>query len=315
MQFKPNGNRFLWDFWFLDDSSPEKLELFYLTAPFDEEPETRHMNANIARASRDKNGQWIDHGIVFSPSPNDNAWDNQATWTGSALKLKKPLFAYSYLMPYTGINKKEKAAMQRISFALSHDGLNWVRDERMPVLEANPQYHKMHNANWHNETAFRDPYIMELADGCYVIYVTTERKDAPQSHCGSISAYVSKDFIHWELQEEPVTTILPFAQMEVPTPFYWQGQYYMIFSCVKKLVASNDMGIPQFSGAFYLVSDNPLKGFAYGGLLIGHDQDMPLYYTPKIVNNNGQLEMYAWRGYDKNNQFGGYLDGPFKVKL
>lgn len=315
MQFKPEGNRFLWDFWLLEYHNPEMLELFYLTAPFNDDPETRHYQANIARATRKKDGSWIDHGIVFSPSDNQEAWDNQATWTGSALKLKQPLFGYQYIMPYTGVNKKEKAGMQRISFALSHDGLKWVRDERMQVLEPDPNYHRMYNKTWSNETAFRDPYLLQLDDGSYALYLTTERKDMPEECCGSVSVYTSNDLLHWKLQEQPATTKLPFGQMEVPTPFFWKGSWYMIINCVQAKVADNDMGIPKYSGAFCLISDNPLEGFRYHNVLLGHDQALPRYYTPKIVNNNGNLELYAWKGYDEHSKFGGYLDGPFNVQL
>ncbi len=314
MQFKPEGNRFLWDFWFLEYENPAVLELFYLTAPYDDNPETRHFNANIARATRQKDGSWLDHGIVFSPSSDPNAWDNQATWTGSSLKLKQSLFGYQYIMPYTGVNKDEKAGMQRIGFALSHDGLNWQRDERMPVLEADPECHRLYNSTWNNETAFRDPYLLQLEDGRFALYITTERKDMPEACCGCVSVYISDDLLNWVLQAQPATAKLPFGQMEVPTPFFWDGKWYMIINCVQEKIADNDMGIPKYSGAFCLVSDNPLAGFTYHHMLLGHDQKQPRYYTPKIINNNGKLEIYAWKGYDEGGKFGGYLDGPFDAK-
>ncbi len=314
MEFKPDGQRFLWDFWFLNYENPKTLELFYLTAPHDSNPETRHMRANIARATRNEDGTWSDHGIAFSPSKEEDAWDNQATWTGSCLKLKTPLFGYEYIMPYTGVNTTEKAAMQRVGFALSNDTINWVRDSRLPVLQANPKHHRIYNKNWSGETAFRDPYLVQLHDGRYAFYVTTERKDMPEECCGAISVYLSDDLLNWQLQEEPVTKKLPFGQMEVPTLLAWQGKYYLIFSCMKSLIATNDMGIPKLTGAFYLVSDNPLSGFDYGGILIGDDQELPKHYTPKIVIDGEQLLMYAWRGYDESG-FGGYLDGPFPVEL
>lgn len=315
MQFKPNDHRFLWDFWLMDYDNPQKLELFYLTAAYDHNPETRHFNAHIARATRSKKGQWIDHGIVFSPSSDQGAWDNQATWTGSTLKLKQPLFGYHYIMAYTGVNKDEKASMQRIGFALSYDALHWVRDSRMPMLEPEPKHHRMYNKTWNNETAFRDPYLLQLKDGRWAMYVTTERKDMAEDCCGSVSVYISDDLLHWKLCKQPATTKLPFGQMEVPTPFFWKGQWYMIINCLQEKVADNDLGIPHYSGAFCLVSDNPIEGFTYHSILFGHDQKLPRYYTPKIVNNNGKLEMYAWKGYDKGGKFGGYLDGPFDIQL
>jgi beta-fructofuranosidase len=107
-------DKWIWDFWLV--RAGDEQHIFYLQAPrVLGEPALRHRNASIGHAvSRDLRS-WRVLPDALHPGP-DGAWDDLATWTGSAIAHDG-----RWYMLYTGINRAERGLVQRIGLAASED--------------------------------------------------------------------------------------------------------------------------------------------------------------------------------------------------
>ncbi len=119
-----------WDFWIARDGAD--YHLFFLKAPKSlGDPNLRHEAARVGHAVGTNLRDWSVLPDALGPA-HEGAWDDLATWTGSVLHADG-----RWHMFYTGINRRERAAHQRIGVATSSDLTTWTKNPE-PVLTLTP---------------------------------------------------------------------------------------------------------------------------------------------------------------------------------
>ncbi|HVU58636.1 MAG TPA: family 43 glycosylhydrolase [Puia sp.] len=127
---------------------------------------------------------------------------------------------------------------EQLSYAISNDGIHFVKQHPNPFYTSAPGYSKRN---------FRDPKVIIDEDGTFHLFVASDRTDAPTAENGALVHLLSKDLKQWT-----VTTPLIYGQSDVPEcpdHFLWKGWYYLIFG--------------QGGNTFYLKSRHPYGAWEY----------------------------------------------------
>ncbi|WLR51442.1 hypothetical protein LC040_00620 [Bacillus tianshenii] len=256
--YKPKG-KFLWDFWVYEEDG--EYHLFYLQAPLDPDPHSRHRNASIGHAVSTDLFEWKEIGTALTADNDEAAWDSVSTWTGCTLKKGD-----TYYMFYTARSKKDVADdgyvghTQRIGVALSKDLYHWEKYEGNPVITADERYYEKQLQAYNKHEGWRDPDIVfDEKTGYYYMFVTARDKTGDPRERGCIGRARSKDLLNWEALPPAASPHL-FTDMEVPSLHYRNGKWYMLFAVkeewyseeYKQQIAPKK---PQ-TGEIYFVSDS-----------------------------------------------------------
>ena len=218
-------DHWVWDSWLVEDGA--YYHLFFLRASRAlHDPLRRHRRASVGHAvSSDlRNWQLLPDALVHADSP---AWDDLATWTGSA--VQDP--AGGWRLFYTGLSHAEHGLVQRIGVAVSDDLLIWRRVSDKPLLEADSRwYEKLDRVGWLEE-AWRDPFVFADpdGDGWHMLITARVPHDGPTAR-GVIGHARSADLVGWEIQP-PLSEPAGFGQLEVPQVAMVDGQPLLVFSC------------------------------------------------------------------------------------
>lgn len=222
MSFKL-ADHWVWDHWIFNDR--DSLHLFYLRAPRALlDPERRHRRAAIGHAISKDGRSWrqLPDALVHSDRP---AFDDMATWTGSAIRHPDGHIR----LFYTGCSHGEDGQLQRIGWADSRDGIVFERMTQTP-LEPDPRwYETLDNYEWH-DVAWRDPYVFHHPeDGRWHMLITARAKDGDPRYRGVVGHAVSDDLDSWEILP-PLSSPGHFGQMEVLQQHTIEGQNHLVFS-------------------------------------------------------------------------------------
>ncbi|NNG03925.1 MAG: glycosyl hydrolase family 32 [Inquilinus sp.] len=302
-------DHFLWDFWTIRAGT--ETHLFYLRAPRDlPDPEMRHARARVGHAvSRDLR-EWQDLGLALEPGPS-GAWDDRAIWTGSV----EPVPAAEgggYAMLYTGCCHREDGKVQRIGLARSDDLTIWRKHPANPLIEADRRWYLGPNPLHHGETAWRDPCLVrDPAGGGWLAYITAQAREAEPRGSGAIALARSADLVTWRIGP-PVACPGWAFQMEIPQLWRHGNRYFLIFNATGEWIAPQ-APVAARHGAFYLISDRPDGGFAFGGVLLAGTGGE--YGLKLVVDADGQPMALAWLGYQPYGSFAGALSDPLPVRI
>jgi beta-fructofuranosidase len=304
-------DKWIWDFWLV--RAGDEQHIFYLQAPrVLGEPALRHRNASIGHAvSRDLRS-WRVLPDALHPGP-DGAWDDLATWTGSAIAHDG-----RWYMLYTGINRAERGLVQRIGLAASEDLVSWEKHPANPILRADPRWYEvLDETRWRDES-WRDPWVFhDPEDGSFHALITARSPDGPADGAGVVGHVLSRDLVEWEILP-PLTPSGEFAQVEAPQLVRLNGRYEILVSCLAEDHSHNRrarLGRRGETGTFVFAADDLLGPYTSADDPVA-EPDGPLgtLYAGKLVEVvPGDWRFMAFRG-DGDRNFYGELTDPLPLR-
>ena len=200
------ADHWMWDHWIARRA--DQYHLFFLRASKAlHNPDRRHWRASIGHAVSSDARNWtlLPDALVHSDGP---AFDDQATWTGSAVVKDDGTIR----LFYTGISRREGGMVQRVGWADSQDGVTFTRACAEPV-EADGRWYEKWNPSYPWDEPWRAPYVFQH-EGRWHMLVTARRAGVDRLHAGVIGHAVSDDLDHWEVLE-PLTEPSQFGQRSV----------------------------------------------------------------------------------------------------
>lgn len=236
-----------WDFWIARDGGT--YHLFFLKAPKSlGDPEQRHWHARVGHAVSSDLRRWDVLPDALGPG-EEGAWDDKATWTGSALHAEG-----RWHMFYTGINQREGGAHQRIGLATSEDLVEWTKADE-PVLVLDTAHYEGGVEGW-PFVDWRDPWVYRsAAHDEYRMLFTARAPGGEVDERGVIGQARSTDLRTWETLE-PIVAPQEFAHLEVPQLFEAEGRWYLSYSVYAHAhSASRQETVPAQTGTHYFVAD------------------------------------------------------------
>lgn len=217
------ADHWVWDSWTVLDGTDHHL--FFLRASRAlVDPDRRHLRASIghARSADLRSWELLPDALVPADAP---AWDDLATWTGSAVQGHDGVWR----LFYTGVNRAEDGLVQRIGVATSTDLITWERSSE-PVVTADPRWYETLDPEWHDE-AWRDPWVLADPDGNgWHMLVTARVPDGQPAGRGVVGHATSPDLVHWEVRP-PLSAPAGFGQMEVMQVAVVDGLPVLVFCC------------------------------------------------------------------------------------
>ena len=311
MSLKIDG-KWVWDFWFAQEGAT--THLFYLQAPNNlAEERMRHWHTSIGHARSQDLINWTVVQDALAPSPPESgAWDDFATWTGSIIAHEGVWYMF-----YTGSKRSEKGLIQRIGLATSDDLYNWTKDERSPLLTADPRWYEQLDAGlWHDQ-AWRDPCVFRCS-GRFHAYITARGLEGEPSGRGVIGHAVSDDLINWECLP-PVAHPGEFGHLEVPQLVQIEDRWYLFF-CVGYRQFSEKRrarrGTAHVIGTHYLASSDPLGPFTMIDNEFLLADEIGSHYAGKALcdPHRGWLLMTS-RAWSRDGGFTGQIADPIPLTI
>ncbi|WP_129337855.1 glycosyl hydrolase family 32 [Cellulomonas endophytica] len=218
------ADHWVWDSWTAFDGTHHHL--FFLRASRAlQDPDRRHLRASVGHARSTDLRSWELLPDALVPADPD-AWDDQATWTGSVVRADDG----SWRMFYTGVSRADRGLVQRVGVARSDDLVTWHRDPG-PVTAADPRlYETLDQGDWFDE-AWRDPWVLRDPDGDgWHMLVTARVRTGDPAGRSVVGHAVSADLERWEVRP-PLTAPAGFGQVEVPQVAVVDGLPVLVFSC------------------------------------------------------------------------------------
>jgi len=163
----------------------------------------------------------------------DEAWE-KSICTGSVAYHAGKFYAFYATRLIDSVGKVN----EQLSYAISNDGIHFVKQHPNPFYTSAPGYSKRN---------FRDPKVIVDEDGTFHLFVASDQMDAPTVENGALVHLLSKDLKQWT-----VSTPLIYGQSDVPECpdyFLWKGWYYLIYG--------------QAGNTFYLKSRKPYGPWEY----------------------------------------------------
>lgn len=225
------ADHWVWDSWVLDTG--EAYHLFFLRASRALlDPDRRHLRASVGHAVSTDLHTWtlLPDALVHADAP---AWDDLATWTGSAV-LDDTGRCWLF---YTGLGHGDRGLVQRVGAAVSDDLVSFERVGTGPLVEADRRWYETLDTidpaepgAWPDET-WRDPHVLRDPDGDgWHMLVTARAATGPSGGRGVIGHARSHDLRTWEVQP-PLTEPSGFPWLEVPQSAVLDGSPVLVFSC------------------------------------------------------------------------------------
>lgn len=311
-------DKWIWDFWLAQDDG--EYHIFYLQADRAlRDQHLRHWNVSIGHAKSTDLKDWIVLPDALRPSPPNKhypeiPWDNYTTWTGSVLKHDDLWYMF-----YTGTNHGEKGLVQRIGLATSQDLMTWAKHPDNPLIEADPRWYELFDADlWHDQ-AWRDPFVTyDNEEHIFHAFITGRVNYGEVSGRGVIAHATSPNLVDWTVHE-PVTAPGEFGHMEVPQIVVINETYYLLFSCpgdMNSRARTQRLDGNTITGTYYLKADS-LTGpydFRTEQRLAG-DSHGSLFSGKLVQDPDDQWVFLAFRNNDENGNFVGELIDPLPVTV
>lgn len=304
-------DKWVWDFWLAKDGSD--YHLFYLQAPRSiGDAELRHWNVSIGHAASQNLRDWEILPDAIKPSIASDTWDNYTTWTGSVIQ-----HAGLWYLFYTGCCREEGGLIQRIGLATSMDLINWQKHPDNPLLEPDPRWYELLNLDAWHEQAWRDPWVFQPpGSDKFHAFLTARTNSGPEDGRGVIAHARSADLIHWEVLP-PVSESGEYGHLEVPQMVEINEYYYLLFSVTGDVFSkkrSKINAIPQLTGTYYLVADQPLGPFRFATQGTLFADKIGSTYAGKLVHHSSGKWLFLYtRMYAPAGEFLGEIGDPVEL--
>ena len=298
-------DHWIWDCWLLDDG--KEFHIFFLRASKAlHDPDRRHLRASVGHAKSTDltNWQLLPDALVVSDAP---AWDDLATWTGSAIHNPKDGLYYIF---YTGVHREKNGLVQQVGFATSTDLITWEKNPSNPVTYAIPEFYDG-QFNGHDDTNWRDPFIFfDDRDNKWHMLVTADVKNGGLKTRGTVAHAISDDLKTWHTLA-PLHGESGFGQVEVTQVEKIEDKYVLIF-CIGAQHLSEVK--PGFQTGTYSVPADSLTGpfhFDKADII-----DVDGIYAGRIIQNrNGEWVLLGFINGQTKEEFEGKICDPIPLKL
>lgn len=292
----------MWDFWTVTDGPDHHL--FYLQAMRSlGDPELRHWNVSIGHAVSQDLTNWAVLPGALEPGPT-GSWDDYTTWTGSV-----SAFGDGWAMLYTGTSRAERGLVQRVGLATSPDLVRWSKHPGNPVIEADPGRYELLDLDiWHDQ-AWRDPALVEGADGRFHTFVTARARTGPTYERGVIAHATSLDLVTWEIGD-PVIGPGDFGHLEIPQVVAVGERWHLLYSVPGDMVAGHRQPLTR---TYQAIADDIAGPYSEppDPIVLEH----PKWYGAKLVDTDDGWRCLAWRDHDRNGTFRGEISDPWRVTV
>ena len=286
----------------------ESYHLFHLVLP---------NHSYIAHAISHDGLTWeaAPHALSIS---NPGHFDDAMLWTMHV--TPDPDHDGRWRMFYTGLNRDDRAQVQRIGLAVSSDLIHWEKqgvqnDHRQYPLEPQGEWYETQRPEKRLWRSFRDPYFYEdPGTGRRWLLACGRASEGPMIRRGCVVLAEETARDQWEFKE-PLHHPGLYDEIEVPATIEIDGRYYLMGS-IREDVKVRYWVADRFDGPYQNFFDNTLlpkgnyaarPGYGPDGLLLwnffyrgevgGPHQFMP---PPKelAVDKTGQLRLRSFRGFD-----------------
>ena len=304
-------NKWVWDFWLTEYNN--LYFCYFLQANKSlVDPDLRHNNVTQGLATSNDLINWEYHGTIFSPSKVEN-FDDYTTWTGSILKDYNSKWHYFY----TGRNKKEKGAKQRIGHAYGNTPYSFERCGSGLALDLDKEIYEEYSENgfW-KERAMRDPWVMRhpLKNKYIMAYTARASINEDPYQCGVIGMAESNDLYEWK-STKPLFGGL-FSQLEVPQIFTVKDKWYCLFCNHPEDWSDNfkkTYNGPTKRGTHYLIAEKFEGPWQLApGSYLTTNSEVELY-AGRVVEKNDKYFFMAFLHNDQNNNFIGEISNPIPI--
>ena len=299
-------DRWIWDSWPIDDGDDHHL--FFLQAPRSlGDPDLRHRKASIGHAVSRDYEHWRVLPDVLAPA-EPPAWDDLATWTGSAVRGDSG----SWHLFYTGISRTEGGRIQRIGRADSDDLISWRRYGDRPLLEADPRWYETGELRSWREVAWRDPWVFRDpgGDGWHML-ITARVRYGPRLARGVLGHARSADLGTWVAQP-PLTAPCGFGHLEVPQVSVVRGRPVLTFCCLAEDLSAERRRATPVAGMWSASAGSLLGPFDLDGAAPLGD---PGIYAAHLVGLDTDRPALLGFRYDPGGVFVGAIPPPVPVRL
>jgi beta-fructofuranosidase len=299
----------LWDFLARQERADLPSVLFLYASRALHEPDRRHMRAGVGHAVSTDLVRWerVADAIVRDDPP---AFDHTATWTGSV--VAGPDGTWS--MFYTGTNRHaDRSLQQQVARATSADLYCWVKDERNPLVSADPRWYETLGGDdpWRDEH-WRDPWVLADPDGDgWHMLITGRANTGPLDGRGVVAHAYSRDLTDWEVRPPLSGPDGGFGQLEVFQVENVDGRWVLVFNCVDRefAAARAQQGGP--GGVWVADAASALGPYDIAGATLLSDDR---HYVGKLVRDpDGRWVFLAFVNKDENGDFVGDLTDPIPV--
>ena len=299
----------VWDFWLAEDH--DTYHLFFLHASRAlHDPDRRHLRAAIGHAVSTDLIHWeqVPDALVHG---DPGEFDATATWTGSVIKGPED----TWFMFYTGTTQTSDGPLiQQVGLATSTDLLHWVKDERNPLVRADPRWYETFGgqAPWADEH-WRDPFVFADPDGDgWHLLITARANTGPHDDRGVIGHARSADLRNWEVRPPLSDPGAGFGQLEVFQVTKIDGRYVLIFNCLPGEHSAARRATGDRGAIWVAIGESPLGPFDIKGATPLTDDRL---YVGKLVRGpSGSWVLLAFHNTGLNGDFGGALSDPMPVR-
>ncbi|GEL94442.1 glycosyl hydrolase family 32 [Cellulomonas composti] len=296
-----------WDFWIAKDR--DDYHVFYLKAPKTlGDPDQRHWNARIGHAVGTDLRTWRELPDALGPGA-EGSWDDLATWTGSVLRADDRWHLF-----YTGVDRRDRGAHQRIGLATSDDLLTWTKHPD-PVLVLDERWYEGVAPGW-GAVDWRDPWVYRSTEHDeYRMLFTARAPGGPVDERGVIGQARSADLLTWEALP-PAAAPREFGHMEVPQLFSEQGRWYLPYSVYAAQHSERRTAVsPGETGTHYLLGPAESGPWSSPGHSFFSGGDGELYAGRFERDPDGRLVFLAFLQFVGGGPFVGGLSDPLPVDV
>ncbi|MDR0796523.1 MAG: family 43 glycosylhydrolase, partial [Tannerella sp.] len=157
---------------------------------------------------------WTHHPIAIGI---DEDWE-KSICTGSVAYHDGKFYAFYA----TRLINADNRVNEQLSYAISTDGINFVKQKPNPFYTSAPGYSQRH---------FRDPKVVVDTNGTFHLFITSVIEDYSLSEGrGCLVHLTSKDLKEWKLHEPLISG--QRWDPECPDHFLWNGWYYLVYGQV-----------------------------------------------------------------------------------
>ncbi|MCX8183106.1 MAG: family 43 glycosylhydrolase [Crenarchaeota archaeon] len=234
---------------------------------------------------------WREMPDAILPGEKDTP-DSGGCWTGSVIEKDGVFHAF-----YTGWNPNSRFP-QTICHAVSSDLVNWVKDNRNPVL--------VPDERWYGEADWRDPFVFwNPEEKLFFMLVCATTRDGPVAKRGCVGLAKSRDLEKWDCYP-PFYAPNICGPMECPDLFELGGRWYLVFSEFTENLQTHYRVSDDLKGPWRVATPDVFNG--------------QRFYAAKTAGDGARRVLFGWVPTRENEsdegkwQWGGHLAIPHELK-
>ena len=236
---------------------------FYLKAPLPPLRDGAHHTPYAHLASRDL-AHWEELPLAIEPGPPGSP-DSVSCFTGSVIERDGTFYMF-----YTGFPGEQQP--QTVCLATSTDLINWKKDARNPIIEADPR--------WYEAIDWRDPFpFWNEEAGEYWMLLAAREKEGPDNRRGCVALMTSPDLETWEVKP-PFWSPRLYYTHECPDLFRWNEYWVLVYSTFSERNVTHYRLSKSLAGPWLAPENDTFDGRAF--------------YAAKTAGDGNRRFVFAW---------------------